>query len=128
MPEDTELIQELGIENLTPQEQQNVIDELNMQVGEALAEKLTTEQLEEYQQIIDGNQEVITSWLASNAPDYLETEAYKEIEKGVAGDPEHVPADKIYAYLAWVDVNNPDLEKTVVEIKAHIKANIDSYK
>jgi len=128
MPEDAELIEELGIAHLTPQERQNVIDELNMQVGEALADKLSNEQLEEYQQIIDGNQEVITTWLDTHIPEYKETEAYKEIEKGVADDPEHVPADKIFAYLAWVDVNNPDLEETVAKIKAHIKLGIDSYK
>ena len=128
MQEDAELIQELGIENFTPEEQANVIDEMNTQIGEALAEDLSTEQLEEYQQIIDGNDEVITAWLAANVPDYKETEAFKEIEKGVADDPDHVPADKIFAYLAWVDVNNPDLEEKVTKIKAHIKAGAETYK
>lgn len=128
MQDDTELIQELGIEQLTPEQQHNIIDELNMQVGEAMAEKLTADQLEEFQQIIDGNSDVITAWLEANDPDYRETEAYKQIAQDTEQGDDPISADKIYAYLAWVEVNNPALDETVAKIKTHIKANIDSYK
>lgn len=128
MSEDKELIQELEIEHLTPEEQRHVIDEVHMQIGEALAEKLSPAQLEEFQQIIDGNEKVITAWLAENIPDYQETDAFKQIDMGTGEGPDHVPADKIYAYLAWVELNNPGYEEAVAKIKVHIKANIDSYK
>jgi len=128
MSEDDQLIAELEIQNLTLEEQQNVLDELRMQIGEALASGYTDEQMAEYQAIIDDDHEVINAWLIANAPDYKSTTAYQQLAEGYDSDPDKVSPDKVYAYMAWVEKNSPELAETVARIKADVKANIDSYK
>lgn len=122
-----ELIQELGLEALTPEQQQRIIDELNMRVGEAIIGDLTEEQVAEYEAIIDGDQEVITNWLQANDPGYADTIAYQQLGEGFDEDPDKVPADKVYASMAWIEKNNPNLGQMVAGIKAELKENYQQY-
>lgn len=119
-----ELIAELGIENKSPEEQQRILDELNMLVGEAMLGHLSEEQVTEYEAIINGDQEVITNWLTANDPHYQDTIAYQQLAEGYEDDPDKVPADKVYASMAWIEKNNPNLNETVSMIKATLKANL----
>lgn len=120
-----ELIVELGIENLTTQEQQRVLDELNMRVGEAMLAGLSEDQINEYEAIINGHQDVINSWLETNDPGYADTIAYQQLAEGIdQADPQTVHADKAYASMAWVEKNNPHLGQTVVRIKDELKATL----
>lgn len=119
-----ELIVELGIQDYSPEEQQRVLDELNMLVGEAMLSHLAEEQVSEYEAIINGDQAVIDAWLAENDPQYAESMTYQQLAEGVEDDPDHVPADKVYASMAWIEKNNPNLNETVAMIKATLKANI----
>lgn len=119
-----ELITELGIENYSPEEQQRILDELNMLVGEAMLSHLSGEQVNEYEEIINGNQEVISHWLDENDPDYADTIAYQQLSEGYDVDPDKVPADKVYASMAWIEKNNPNLNETVSMIKETLKANL----
>jgi len=128
MSEDDQLITELEIQNLTPEEQQNVLNGLRLEIGEALVEGFTEAQLVEYQAIIDDDHEVINAWLVANVPDYKSTIAYQQLAEGYDLDPEKVSPDKVYAYMAWVEKNSPELAETVARVKAKIKENIDSYK
>jgi succinate dehydrogenase flavin-adding protein (antitoxin of CptAB toxin-antitoxin module) len=123
-----DLIIELGIEHLTPEEQQRVLDELNMLVGEAMLGHLSEEQVSEYEAIINGEQEVITRWLTENDPNYADSVAYQQLAEGYDDDPDKVPADKVYASMAWIEKNNPNLGETVSMIKATLKANLDQNK
>ena len=122
-----DLITELGIEGLEPEKQLRIVDELNMRVGEAIMSGLSEDQIAEYEAIINGEQDVISSWLASNDPGYEDTIAYQQLAEGVASDPDKVPADKVYASMAWIEKNNPNLSDTVTAIKADLKANLDLF-
>lgn len=119
-----ELITELGIEDYNPDDQQRVLDELNMLVGEAMLGHLSDEQVAEYEAIINGEQEVITNWLTQNDPNYQDSVAYQELAEGYESDPDKVPADKVYASMAWIEKNNPNLHETVASIKTTLKANL----
>jgi hypothetical protein len=128
MDQMTQLIEVLGIQAFSPEEQQNIVDQYQLLIGEALTEGLSEEQLSEYQQIIDGNQEVITNWLAENEPEYKNTIAYEELNAGYDQDPEKTGADKVYASMAWVQHNAHDIDQTVARIQEQIKANPAQYK
>lgn len=123
-----DLIEELGLSKLTKQHQQRVLDELDMRVGEAMLSTLKADQIHEYEAIINGHQEVITTWLAENDPHYADTVAYQQLAQGFEDDPEKVPADKVYASMAWIEKNNPNLSQMVDTIKADIKAHVSDYK
>lgn len=122
--DDQELITELGIEELTAEEQHNVIDALTMKIGETLAADLSPIQLEEFQSVIDGDDAIITDWLAANDPEYATTPEYAALEE----DSDGIPPEKLYAYTAWLQVNKPDFNDIVDELKADIKAHVDQYK
>jgi len=123
-----DLIVELGIERLTTAQQQSVIDELNMRVGEAVLGGLSAEQVKEYEAIINGHQEVISAWLKANDPGYADTVAYQQLAQGFEDDPDKVPADKVYASMAWIEKNNPNLSQTIAGIKADLKASLAQYR
>ena len=123
-----DLIIELGIEALAPEVQQRIVDELNMRVGEAIMSGLSEEQISEYEAIINGEQVVISSWLAHNDPGYADTIAYQQLAEGTESDPDRVPADKVYASMAWIEKNSPNLGDTVVGIKEDLKLHLDQYK
>ena len=117
-----DVIVELGLEHLTSEQQENVLEELNRRVGEKLFSQLSEEQAREYEAILNGDQAVIDAWLQANAPNYKESEAYKEFSIGFEEDPDKVPADKVFASMAWVQINSPNIDATVDEIKAQLKA------
>ena len=119
-----DIITELGIGHLTPAQQQRVIDELDMRVGEAAVQGLSSEQLHEYEAIINGHQEVISNWLEENDPHYTDTVIYQQLAQGFESDPEKVPADKVYASMAWVEKNSPNLGQAVAAIKDDIKSKL----
>lgn len=125
--DDTQLIQELGIGHLNAEQQENILDEFHTQVGEILSENLSEAQLDEYESIINGDDAVIEAWLAANAPDYKNTPLYEEIEAGYDTDPDKVPAEKVIAYLGWVELNNPGIDEAIVTVKANIQSIIDQY-
>ena len=122
-----DLITELGLEALSPEQQERVVEELNMRVGEAMIGNLSEEQVREYEAIINGDQAVITSWLENNDPEYKDTVAYQQLAVGYETDPDKVPADKVYVSMAWIEKNNPNLAETVSGIKSDIKANLDQF-
>lgn len=70
-----ELKKDLGIGNL-PKEQQDVLlaqisHMLNLRIGMAIADTLSDDKLEEFQAVIEKNDEAETiSWLDQNFPDY----------------------------------------------------------
>jgi len=128
MFDEAQLIEQLGIQDLTPEEQENVLDEYKIQLGGRLTEDLSDDQLAEFEDIIDGNQEVIDRWLAANKPDYRDSEAYQELAKGYDEDPEKVPADKVYAATLWIATYSPDFEEKMSAVVDQMKDHIDEYK
>ena len=121
--DDQQLISDLGIEDLSPEQQRQILEQLTMKIGEALAADLSEAQLQEFQGIIDEDTGVIEHFLQTNAPNYKETPLYEEISKDNGG----VSVDKLYAYSVWLAINKPDYQQTVERIKADVKASIDQH-
>lgn len=122
---DTEdIVKRLGIENLSASEREEILDELDVRTGAAVAKILDDRQLREYQAIIDGNQTVIDAWLDQNLPDYKDSAVYKEVQAGFSSDPEKVPGDKVVASIAWIEKNVPNIkeivEATLIEYKEEL--------
>ncbi len=81
---DDNLLQELGLGTLPPEEKNRMLghiyETLEMRVGMKLAERMTNEQLDEFEGFIDKNDEAgALKWLESNFPDYKQVVA-QELE------------------------------------------------
>jgi hypothetical protein len=80
-----DLLVELGLGQLPPDEKdkmlKHIYETLEMRVGTNLAQKMTDEQLDEFEVFIDKNDESgALNWLESNFPNYKEVVA-AELEK-----------------------------------------------
>jgi hypothetical protein len=115
MYQDEQIIEQLAIADLASDEKTAVINEAQVRIGEAVSEQLADEQLAEYQAIIDGNEQVITSWLEKNIPNYKNEAVYQSFEEGVELDPERNNPAKLYASIAWVQLTVPHIQDIVAK-------------
>lgn len=77
---DDNLLKELGLGDLPAQEKntmlRHIYETLEMRVGMKLAEKMTNEQLDEFEGFIDRNDEAgALKWLETNFPNYKDVVA-----------------------------------------------------
>jgi len=82
---DEDLLQQLGLGGLPPSEKdkflRHIYETLEMRVGTRLAERMTDQQLDEFESFIDRNDDQgAFHWLESNFPNYKEVVA-EEFEK-----------------------------------------------
>lgn len=77
---DDNLLKELGLGSLPPEEKNKMLahiyETLEMRVGMKLAEQMSNEQLDEFESFIDRNDEAgALKWLETNFPDYKQVVA-----------------------------------------------------
>ncbi len=82
---DNNLLEELGLGALPAEEKNRLLghiyETLEMRVGMKLAEKMSDEQLTEFEAFVDGNDEAgALKWLESNFPNYKDVVA-QELDK-----------------------------------------------
>ncbi|MGK2896109.1 MAG: DUF5663 domain-containing protein [Candidatus Saccharimonadales bacterium] len=131
---DDNFLKELGLDQLPDDQKQpflqHIYGELELRVGTRLSDGLSDAQLEEFEQIIDRNQEKITVWLGQHTPDYAQDAAFLKLQQATnlpADDPRLVAE---FAATRWLEVNRPDYRIVVAavldELKKEILANRDS--
>jgi SNF2 family DNA or RNA helicase len=116
MYQDEQIIAQLNIEALPDDEKTEVIREAQVRIGETISEELTEEQLVEYQAIIDGNEQVIATWLEKNVPHYKDEAIYQSFEEGYESDPEHNSPAKLFASIAWIQLTVPHIQDLVAKV------------
>ncbi len=132
---DEQFLADIGL-NEMPEEQkkpflQYVYDKLELAVGMELAAGLTDAQEAEFGEIIDRNDNVITAWLATNAPNYQQDQAFTRIMQAYnITNPNDKALRDEYAATKWLEVNRPNYRETVLAtmdaIKQEIAANKDA--
>jgi Protein of unknown function (DUF5663) len=131
---DDKFLADVGLDAM-PEEQkkpflQHIYDELELRVGTRLSEGMSDAQLEEFESIIDRKDDVVTAWLAQNAPNYHNEEAFGRIQKATGLDVNDPGLRAEYAATKWLEVNRPDYRDVVAavldEIKREISANKDT--
>ncbi len=121
MQDEQYIIDTLGINDWPEEKREPALVEATMRIGTAVIGDLNEQQFEEYKAIVDNNHDVINAWLEQNIPDYKQNTAYKEIEAGYETDPEKNSPAKLFATLAWVQTNVPD-------VQARINSALEQYK
>ena len=102
---------------------ENAQDQFEVRVGEKMNAQMTDEQVDEFEKIIDNDQETINRWLAGLG-DYRSDEIYQRIASNVEDE-----SDRINNYVSakWLDKNCPNyrqiIEETLEELKNEIIAN-----
>ena len=124
MQDEQYIIDSLAIGDWPEDKREPAVVEATMRIGNAIVGDLTEQQYNEYKAIVDDNKDVIDAWLAQNIPDYKENAAFKEIEAGFESDPEKNSPTKLFASLAWVQVNVPDVQGRIARALEEYKQEL----
>ena len=115
---DESFLETVGLSGMPEEEKENFLqyaqDQLEVRIGEKMSEGLSEEQLDEFERIIDNDQETVQKWLA-NAGDYKNDEIYKKLLEGseVAEDTPEFLND--YVTAKWLDQNCPQYQDIIRE-------------
>ncbi len=127
---DEQFLKDIGLDGL-PEEQkkpflQHIYSELELRVGTKLSDGLSDTQLEEFEHIIDRDQEKIQEWLAAHAPNYPEDESFRRLQEATkleSSDPRLVAE---FTATKWLEVNRPDYRDVVAKVLEELKQEIMS--
>lgn len=127
---DEQFLKDIGLDSL-PDEQkkpflQHIYSELELRVGTRLSDGLSDAQLEEFEKIIDRDQEKVQAWLSEHAPNYQSEEAFGKLQQATgleANDPRLVAE---FTATKWLEVNRPDYRDVVAQVLEELKSEIMS--
>jgi hypothetical protein len=129
---DDQFLADIGLADL-PEEQkkpflQHVYDQLEYRVGVRLSEGMSDAQLEEFESIIDRKEDVVNTWIETNAPSYQAEEVFQKIQQasGLAASDPALKAE--YAATKWLEVNRPDYRDVVAKTLEELKDEINQSK
>ena len=120
------IIEQLNIGDWAPEDQENVVAEATMRIGTAMFANLSEQQQNEYKAIVDDHEEVIFAWLEQNIPDYKENPMYKAIVETQDEDPERNRPEKLFASMAWMQFNVPNIEQIIKDTLAKYKQELSA--
>ena len=127
---DDKFLQDLGLDQL-PEEQrqaflQHIYNELELRVGTELSDGMSDAQLEEFEAIIDKNEEVINNWIAQYAPNYHQEEAFVRLQQATGLDVNDPALRDEFVATKWLEVNRPDYRDVVARVLGALKQEIMS--
>ncbi len=125
---DDKFLADIGLADM-PEEQkqaflQHIYEELELRVGTKLSDGLSDQQLEEFEKIIDKNQEAINNWVAVHVQDYQNDDIFKRMQQALQLDPADPNLKAEYVATKWLEVNRPDYRNVVKEVLDELKAEI----
>lgn len=125
---DDKFLQDLGLDQL-PEEQrqaflQHIYDELELRAGTQLSEGMSDEQLEQFEAIIDKNQDVIQNWVAQYAPDYHNDPAFGRLQQATGLDVNDTSLRDEFVATKWLEINRPDYRDVVASVLESLKQEI----
>lgn len=100
-------------------------DQLEIRIGEKMSNNLSEAQLDEFEKIIDNDQEMMQKWLAA-AGDYKNNEVYQKLVQAAGGDSAEVENDFITA--VWLNRNCPQYQQLIDESMNEIREEITKNK
>ena len=124
---DDQFLADVGLADMPEDEKgpfkQHIYSELELRVGSRLSEGMSDAQLEEFESIIDHNEDAIVAWLANHAPDYPNDEVYQRMRSALADATDGQVRDE-FAATKWLEVNRPDYRDVVARTLEELKQEI----
>ena len=128
---DESFLEQVGLSNM-PQEQKDTFlqyaqDQLEVRIGEKMSEGLSEEQLDEFEKIIDNDQENVQKWLAQFG-DYQNDETFIKLKEDADadGDDQMLLAD--YVTAKWLDQNCPQYQQIIHDVMGELQEEISQQK
>lgn len=125
---DDTFLEEVGLGGM-PEEQkkpflQHVYDQLEYQVGMRLSDGMTDAQLEEFEAIIDKDQQAVDTWITQYAPQYETDDLFVKIQQATGLSAVDPSLKAEYAATKWLEVNRSDYREVVAQTLSTLKQEI----
>ena len=98
-------------------------EELEVRVGERMSEGMSEAQIEEFEKVIDGDEETISAVLAG-AGDYAQEADYLKLKEASGWAEGSEELSEEYASLVWLKKNCPRYAEIVQEVMDELKGEI----
>lgn len=127
---DDEFLNEIGKGDMPQEEKAALLEhlesELEERVGARISENLSENQIEEFEKIIDGDENTVNTFLETLG-DYQNDDTYKKLLSinWSDGSPELLAE---YASMKWLDQNCPSYRDIAAKTAAELKAEVASSK
>lgn len=108
-----DIIKQLGIQDWPEDKQNEAVEVAVVHLGAAVTDNLTEQQYNEYEAIVNDNHDVINAWLDENEPNYKDSPIYQSFEEGYDEDPEKNNPAKLFASVAWIQKNVPNVQELI---------------
>ncbi len=130
---DDDFLKDLGLDQLPEDQKRAFLDhiysELELRVGVRLSDGLSDEQLEEFESFVDRDDAKVSDWVAKNAADYANDQAYTQLKQNAPAETDEATLLAEYASLRWLGMNRPNYRDVVAqvleELRQEIKGNRD---
>lgn len=125
---DEKFLQDIGLNDL-PEEQkkpflQHIYDELELRVGTKLSDGMSDAQLEEFEAIIDRNEDIVNAWISKYSPDYYNDDSFIKLQKATGLDVNDPTLKSEYTATKWLEVNRPDYRSVVSSVLEDLKQEV----
>ena len=128
---DESFLDSVGLSGMPEEQKQSFLqyahDQLEVRIGEKMSEGLSDEQLDEFERIIDNDQETVQKWLA-DLGDYKNDETYKKLLDGSEDEEDSPQFLADYVTAKWLDQNCPQYQDIIKESIESLQAEISSQK
>ena len=124
---DESFLEQVGLSNMPQEQKDNFLqyaqDQLEVRIGEKMSEDLSEEQLDEFEKIIDNDQETVQKWLAQLG-DYQNDETFIKLKEDadMDGDDQMLLADFVTA--KWLDQNCPQYQQIIHDVMSELQEEI----
>ena len=125
---DDQFLEEVGLANMPAEQKQSFLDyaqeQLEIRIGEKMSAGMTDAQIEEFEKIIDGDQQTIDGLLA-NLGDYKNDEIYQRLLQNGASEATVV---NDFVTAKWLNQNCPQYQQIIADSLAGLKTEISANK
>ena len=129
---DDRFFDEIGLTQMPEAEKDSfkghIQEEIQVRIGERIADGMTVEKMQEFENIIDNIPGYVAEWLAKHSPNYTEDNIFTAL-KAQFPDAREEQILSEYAAMKWLSTNRPDFTQiiaTVVdEMKRELRSNTD---
>ncbi|MBR5669766.1 hypothetical protein IKX12_01670 [Candidatus Saccharibacteria bacterium] len=125
---DDQFLEEVGLANMPAEQKQSFLDyaqeQLEIRIGEKMSAGMTDAQIEEFEKIIDGDQQTVDGLLA-NLGDYKNDEIYQRLLQNGASEATIV---NDFVTAKWLNQNCPQYQQIIADSLAGLKTEISANK
>ena len=128
---DDSFLDSVGLANMPAEQKESFLeyaqDQFEVRIGEKMAQGLSDAQLDEFEKIIDNDQDTVNKWLAGSG-DYRNDAIFQKLVETNGGEDENTINDFVTA--KWLNQNYPQyqqvIQETLESLKNEISANKDA--